>query len=374
MSTSGSKRKIRYAVVGLGHIAQVAVLPAFKHAQETSELTALVSDDEEKLKELSKHYGIKNVYTYKEYDKCLRSGNIDAVYIALPNNLHADYTIRAAEAGIHVLCEKPMAMSVEESKRMIDAAESNNVKLMIAYRLHFEQANMTVATLVQSGAIGNPRLFNSTFTLQVKEDNIRTRFETGGGPLMDIGIYCINAARYIFGAEPIEVQAMMAQGSDERFKEIEEAIGVIMKFPDERMATFLSSFGAHAVSRYRVLGTEGDIAVEPAFEYVEELTYTVTKKGGQPERHTIPKSDQFAPELNHFSECIVKNEEPRPNGYEGLADMRVIEALVVSAETGYAVRVEQTPEPTSEPDCGLIERKPPVDKPKTVKVESGSKK
>lgn len=365
--------KIRYAVVGLGHIAQVAVLPAFKHATETSELTAFVSDDKEKLAELSKQYGVNGLYSYDDYDKLLRSGDIDAVYIALPNNMHKDFTVRAAEQGIHILCEKPMATTIEDCQAMIRASEENDVRLMIAYRLHFERTNMTVAQLVNDGEIGDPRLFNSTFTLQVKEGNIRTKFEMGGGPLFDIGIYCINAARYIFKSEPIEVQALMTQGDDPRFQEIEEAVGAVMRFPNERLATFTASFGTQAVGRYHVLGTKGDIAVDPAYEYVDELKYVLTKDGKKEEFKT-PKSDQFAPELNHFSECIIESKEPRPSGYEGLADLKVIEALNMSAETGYCISVEKKEGKTSKPDASLIERKPAVAKPKTVNVESGSKK
>ncbi|MDZ4835715.1 MAG: Gfo/Idh/MocA family oxidoreductase [Candidatus Melainabacteria bacterium] len=365
--------KIRYAVVGLGHIAQIAVLPAFEHAKETSELTALVSDDKEKLAKMSKQYGVKNLCSYDDYDELLKSGDIDAVYIALPNDMHKDFTVRAAKQGIHILCEKPMATTVEDCKAMIAAAEENDVRLMIAYRLHFEKTNMTVAQLVQDGAIGDPRLFNSSFTLQVRDGNIRTKAERGGGPLFDIGIYCINAARYIFKDEPTEVQAFMTQSDDPRFNEIEEAAGVMMRFPGHRLASFVCSFGAEAVGNYQVVGTEGDIKVDPAYEYVDELKYTLTKKGKKSEEVKTPKSDQFAPELNHFSECIAEGKEPRPSGYEGLADLKIIEALNVSAETGYCVALEKKEGETSKPDASLIERKPAVDKPKLVNVKSGSR-
>lgn len=377
MATNGKnggeeKRKIRYAVVGLGHIAQVAVLPAFEHAKETSELTAFVSDDAKKLIDLGKKYEVEHLYSYEEYDQCLRDGFIDAVYIALPNDMHKEYAIRAAKAGIHILCEKPLAVTVKEGEEMVAAAETHGVKLMTAYRLHFENTNMTVAGLVHKGAIGEPKLFNSTFTMQVREGNIRTKADKGGGPLYDIGIYCINAARYIFGEEPIDVHATMTQGPDPRFSEIEETIGCVLTFPKQRIATFVCSFGAYAVSTYRVVGTAGDILVEPAYEYVDELKYTINRKGQKPEEKTTPKSDQFAPELNHFSECILNDTEPRPNGHEGLADLRVIEALIESAETGKSVSVEKTPGPVSRPDEQLIERQPAVAKPELVHVESGS--
>ena len=197
--------RVRYAVVGLGHIAQVAVLPAFEHATENSELTALISSDPEKLHELSERYGVKNCFSYEEYETALRSNTFDAVYIALPNDMHKKYAIAAANAGIHVLCEKPMATLKDDCKQMIAAAKSNNVKLMVAYRLHFERTNMKTVEALELGKIGIPKLFNSSFTLQVREENIRTQREHGGGPLYDIGIYCINAARYVFQEEPIEI-------------------------------------------------------------------------------------------------------------------------------------------------------------------------
>src|SRR4051794_37847345 len=152
-------KTIRYAVVGLGHIAQVAVLPAFKHAERSS-LTALVSGDATKRKKIGRKYKVPHVYSYEEYGECLANEEVDAVYIALPNDMHCEYTVRAAEAGKHVLCEKPMAVTEDECRRMIAAAEANRVKLMIAYRLHFEEANLKVLEMIRQGEIGEPRFFS----------------------------------------------------------------------------------------------------------------------------------------------------------------------------------------------------------------------
>ncbi|MBY0358247.1 MAG: Gfo/Idh/MocA family oxidoreductase [Candidatus Obscuribacterales bacterium] len=364
-------KKVRYAVAGLGHIAQAAVLPAFKHAGENSELTTLLSDDPVKLQEVSKRYDVKNTYSYDQYDQALSSGNFDAIYIALPNDLHKDFTVKAANKGIHVLCEKPMGISVEECLEMIDAAKNNDIRLMIAYRLHFERANMEVVKLIQSGRIGNPRIFNSSFTMQVRENNIRTQREHGGGPLYDIGIYCINAARYVFKEEPLEVTALFAQGKDPRFSEVEEAVGAVLKFPNEKIASFVCSFGSFDVSRYEVIGTEGRVAVEPAYEYVGDLQYQLTTNGHE-EKRKVPKHDQFAPELLYFSDCVLKVVEPRPSGYEGLADLRVIEAIQKSAQTHMTVEVEQTPDLTSKPDESMVIEKPAVAKPPIVHAKSGS--
>jgi predicted dehydrogenase len=197
---------IRYAVVGLGHIAQVAVLPAFAHAKRNSRLTALVSDDPRKRQVVGAKYRVENTYSYDEYEACLDT--VDAVYIALPNSMHAEYTIRAARAGVHVLCEKPMAVTADECQAMIAACRQHRVKLMIAYRLHFEEINLAVIDLVRKGRIGVAKFFNSSFALTVRDGNIRTDKTLGGGTLYDIGVYCINAARHVFRSEPKEVMAI----------------------------------------------------------------------------------------------------------------------------------------------------------------------
>ncbi|MGH9962808.1 MAG: Gfo/Idh/MocA family protein, partial [Pyrinomonadaceae bacterium] len=188
--------KVRYAVVGLGYISQVAVLPAFANASKNSELGALISDDSVKLKKLAKRYEVAQTYSYDQYEECLNSGEIDAVYIALPNNMHCDYTVRAANAGVHVLCEKPMAVTEQECNRMLTASRERSVKLMVAYRLHFEEANLRALQLAHSRKLGELRIFNSLFTMQVREGNIRLQKNLGGGTLFDIGIYCINAVRH----------------------------------------------------------------------------------------------------------------------------------------------------------------------------------
>jgi predicted dehydrogenase len=182
------RKQIRYAVIGLGHIAQVAVLPAFGNARRNSRLVGLVSGDPVKRAELARTYGVERTWSYEEYDDCLQSGAIDAVYIALPNTQHQDFALRAARAGVHVLCEKPMAMTEEECVQMASAASAARVRLMVAYRLHFERANLEAIEVLRSGRLGEPRLFNSTFCTPVEPGNVRVRRETGGGVLYDIGI------------------------------------------------------------------------------------------------------------------------------------------------------------------------------------------
>lgn len=192
-------KKIRYAVVGQGYISQIAVLPAFAHAKKNFEFVALVSGDPKKLKALGRKYGVKRLVGYEGYDALLASGEIDAVFIALPNDQHRDFTERAARAGIQVLCEKPMAVSAEDCEAMVASARENAVKLMIAYRLHFDEAKLKAIELIKQGKIGAPRLFSSIFTIPVKDRSIRVSPRSkGGGPTYDIGAYHINAARYLF--------------------------------------------------------------------------------------------------------------------------------------------------------------------------------
>src|SRR5712672_4746071 len=291
------KDKVRYAVVGLGYIAQIAVLPAFAHATENSEITALVSSDPKKLKELSRKYGVEHTYSYEQYADCLKSGEIDAVYIALPNNMHRAYTEGAAEAGVHILCEKPMAMTEQECESMIAAASRNDVKLMIAYRLHFEMGNLSAIRSVRDGQIGEPRIFRSAFCQQVTRGNSRLQSALGGGPLYDIGVYCINAARYIFQAEPQEVFAYEAsRRNDSRFSEVQEMSAAVMRFPGDRLASFTCSFGAADRSSYEVIGTKGVLRMDPAYEMVGDLKCELTI-AGRMHKSTYKKRDQFAPEL-----------------------------------------------------------------------------
>jgi len=362
-------RKIRYAVIGLGHIAQVAVLPAFRHAARNSELAALVSDDPKKLKQLGKQYRVDRLLGYDELDELYRSGEIDAVYIALPNHLHAQYTIQAARAGMHVMCEKPMAVTSEECERMMGACRSARVKLMIAYRLHFERANLEAAEMAKSGKLGELRYFDSIFSYQVQEDSIRTNPEDeGGGPLYDIGVYCINTARYLMGAEPTSVLATsIPRPDDGRFQEAPETVSAILQFPDRRVGTFTCSFGSADTGSYDVIGTKGHLRMDPAYEYSEDLAYEV-KIGERTRKKQLGKSDQFAPELLYFSDCVRQNREPEPSGQEGLADVRIIEAIRRASRSGKreAVQVEQR---SKRPTLRQEIRKPGVDKPKTVNVQ-----
>lgn len=361
---------IRYAVVGLGHITQVAVLPAFEHA-DNAELVALVSGDPDKQEALSQHYGVEHAVDYDGYDELMESGNVDAVYLAVPNHLHCDYAVRAAERGIHVLCEKPMAVTDDECARMIRVCDENDVRLMIAYRLHFDEANMHAVAEAQKGKLGEPRLFTSTFSQDVKPKNIRLLpVEKGGGPLYDMGVYCINAARYLFRAEPFEVSGFGASRAEQRFDEPGEMVSVVMRFPNERLATFTCSFGAASVSSYRLVGTRGELSLDPAYGYSTELTYQL-RVGEEEWTHTFPVRDQFAPELIHFSRCVLEGTRPEPDGVEGREDVRIIEAIYESMRSQRPVTLEPLV-PHARPDERLVMRRPSVEPPRPLHAAAPS--
>jgi glucose-fructose oxidoreductase len=362
--------RVRYAVAGLGNIAQKAVLPAFAHAGKNSELVALISGSPEKLKVLGKTYKVENLYDYAQYEECLRSGFIDAVYIALPNDLHKDYAIRAARAGIHVLCEKPLAITAKDCQAMIKAADGNGVKLMTAYRLHFEETNLRATGLIHSGKIGEPRYFNSIFGFEITDqDNIRLKTIRGGGTLYDLGVYCINAARYFFRAEPEEVIAFSSsRKGDKRFKQVDEMTGALMRFPGDRLASFTTSFGSAARAMCEVVGTKGSIRLEPSFEYEGELGYELTIND-KCSRKDFSARDQFAPELIYFSDCILNGNDPEPSGEEGLRDALIVEALYKSAKTGRAVKIPPFKD-KARPELKMNIKRPPVKNPKMVKVDS----
>jgi glucose-fructose oxidoreductase len=366
-----SGRKIRYAVVGLGYISQAALQPAFAHAGENSELAALVSGDPRKLTALGKKYDVPQTYSYEKFGDCLLHGEVDAVYIGLPNHMHRAYTEAAARAGVHVLCEKPMALHPEDCEAMIKAARETNVKLMIAYRLHLERGNLSAIAAIRNGEIGEPRIFRSAFTQQVPAGNIRLNAEDGGGPLYDLGVYCINAARYLFRAEPDEVFCYNAAGKDRRFDDVAEMSSAVMRFPNDRQAVFTCSFGAADRDTYEVIGTKGVLKMDPAYAMSGSIKCEITI-AGKTRKTTYRKRDQFAAELVYFSDCILNDEQPEPGGAEGLADVRIIAALRQSAADAkpVAVPAEQIPKRPS-----LVQeiQKPATEEPELVRAAAPSR-
>ena len=354
-------RKARYAVVGAGWIAQEDFMPGVAKTGN-SVMTALVTGDARKGRELSEKYEIEHVCGYDGFDALLKSGKIDAIYLATPNTMHRDFTIRALAAGIHVLCEKPMAPTIADCRAMIEAGQKSGAKLMIAYRLHFEEATLEAIETVRSGKLGQPRIFSSIFTQQVEPSNHRTEGDKWAGPLPDMGPYPINGVRNLFGAEPIEAFGRTASAKDDgRFSEIPEMVSVWLRFPDERIAQFTISYGSEAVSEYRVSGTEGDLMMTPGFSWEKGQTLAVTVKGKKDEK-AFDKVDHFAGETKYFSDCVLDNQKPEPDGKEGLCDVCVIKAIKKSIASGKVEPVEQVvraKRPTREQVQKLPASKPP---------------
>lgn len=323
---------VRYAVVGLGHISQTAVLPGFANA-ENSQLVALISGDAEKRELLSAAYGV-SAYDYCDLEVCIARERVDAVYIGTPDHQHREFAVRSARARAHVLCEKPLASSYAEGEKIVSACDQAGVLLMVAYRLHFNTAHLELVRLVWDGAIGRVRSVHCLNLQTVEEGNSRLRTRYSNGPLYDVGIYCVNAARYLLRREPVEAYCMDVQPAiDPRFREVPEQVAGILFFAPDLVATFTCAFGSASLSEVRVVGSEGWLRLSPAFPYDLSSTLEVVR-GEQRTVDTFPMTDQFGAQLAYFSSCILSNEQPEPDGTEGLADLAVLEALQASAKTG----------------------------------------
>lgn len=364
-----SERKIRYAVVGAGWFGQAAVLPAFKNA-ENSELAAIVSGDVEKRAILSQQYDVP-AHPYEDLEDLMRAKAIDAVYLVTPNSEHRAHTLLAAKYGIHVLCEKPLADTVHAAREMKSACEDAGVHLMTAYRLHFEAMHLKAIELTNDGTIGEPRLFSSINAQNVDEGNTRLDGSLGGHPLLDLGIYCVNAARYLFRDEPEEVCAYAATGADPKYKGVPEMVSAVLRFPGERLAMISCGFGEAKASTAQVIGTKGDIRMDPAFSFAadREMTVTVGKNAGT---ETFKHQDQIAPEIVYFSECILKNRPPEPDADEAIADLLVIEAMMHSIQRGVAVPLQPSAAAKERPSKRQLITRPAVKEPELVNAAAPS--
>ncbi|SNB67246.1 Predicted dehydrogenase [Arboricoccus pini] len=329
-------RKVRYGVVGGGWISQQAFMPGVGQT-DNSEMTALITGDPEKADRLAKRYGLKS-FSYDQFAECLASDAVDALYVATPNFRHTEFVVPALEAGVHVLLEKPMATSEADCRLMIEAAERSGARLMIAYRLHFEPATVEAFTRIRSGEFGAPRIFSSTFGQYIKASNHRASSGYWAGPVADLGPYPINAARHFFGKEPIEVRAIGARTRDLGFDDI---VQVALKFGPGEIAQFTLDYSGPAYNDYRLIGTKGDIHMQPgyAFGAASGLGYTATL-GGDIRRHNHPITDQFGGETAYFSSCIIEGRDPEPDGEDGMLDVRVIAAIERALSTGETQSLE----------------------------------
>lgn len=337
-----ASKRVGFAVVGLGRIAQSAILPAFQHSQK-AKLVAVVSSDEKKAQRLAKQFGASDYYTYADYALCLSHPQLDAVFIATANGTHADYSVRAATAGKHVLCEKPMATTVEECQRMIEACRSNRVRLMIAYRKYFDPASLALKKIIWSGKLGRLKVIHSAFTIfhapgkKIPAWKLDRKL-AGGGSLPDLGVYCLNTVRWLTGKDAVEAMAFSWTTDPGRFGEVEENMAFRLTFPEGLVLQATSSYGAAQASFLHVHGEKGWAALDPAFAYDEERRL-FGKIGGRWFEQKFKVIDEFALELDAFADCIHRRRDPGPDGNAGLRDVVVMQAIYRSARENRPVPV-----------------------------------
>ena len=349
-------QRVGYAIVGLGRLAVNQILPAMG-GSKYSKPVALVSGDRSKALKLAAQYGIaeKSVYSYADYERLAQNPEVQAIYIVLPNSMHAEYVVRGAKAGKHILCEKPMATSVADCERMIAACDKAGVKLMIAYRSQYEPYDRLLVKMVREGKLGKLKQYLATNS-QDQGDPSQWRLKkalAGGGCMPDVGVYCLNAARFLSNEEPYEVLASVLQPKDDpRFTEVEASCQVIAKFPSGFSAVFNSAYNAHKSQFLRLEGEQCWAELSPAFAYhgikLRYARYEAPHELAiEPE---LEEKNQFAAEMDHFSLCVQQNLRPHTPGEEGLQDQRITDAIYESARTGRVVKIQPPSGPTRGPE------------------------
>lgn len=335
---------VGFAIVGLGGYALNQMLPRFAHA-ERAHVAALVSGNPEKLRRVGDAYGVPPDarYSYETFAKIASDDRIDAVYVVLPSGLHAEWTIRAFDAGKHVLCEKPMALSSAECARMIAAGRRAGRKLMIAYRSHFEPHNREAMALMARNAVGPLRLVRAEQSYRMgptrPSENWRvSRALAGGGPLEDYGIYGLQAALYLSGEMPESISATAFRPADDpRFAEIFAHVASQWRFPSGAVAQLVTSYDSAGSNLVHARGTDGALIMDPATGYAGQKM----RLEGRDARTVSPGDPdvQFARQLDHFADAIRDGATIRTPGEMGLRDLRLIEAIYASAASGRTVRI-----------------------------------
>jgi len=351
--------RVGVAIVGVGRISVNEMLPAFAQSKH-AKVVALVSGDRAKALKVAHQYDIPDsaVLDYKEYDRLAQMPEVQAVYIALPNSMHAEYTIRAAKAGKHVLCEKPMANSVAECQQMIEACRKAGKKLMIAYRSQYESNDRALVKMIRDKKLGTLKEFISVNSQNMGDpEHWRLKRKlAGGGALPDVGLYCINAARFLSGEEPVEVMGnTWSTPGDARFREVEESCQFVLRFPSGFIASCSTSYASHKSQMFRLNGSDAWAEMNPAYAYngIKLKVSRVVEGKEQTSELQSDGKDQFAAELDHFAQCIQQNKDVHTPGEEGLQDQRIMEAIYESARTRKPVKLTppgrtRGPEPQQE--------------------------
>jgi predicted dehydrogenase len=334
-SAQTKQRPIGWCVIALGRISMDHFMPGVKLSQK-GKIVALVSGHRDKAEKQAAIYGVSPnaIYSYENIDAIRDNKEIDAVYVALPNGMHAEYTIRSAKAGKHVLCEKPMASSVADAKAIIDACKAANKKLMIAYRCQFDPEHLKAIEMIRTGQLGQVQAIESAFGFNIQPGEWRLdRKLAGGGPLMDVGIYCLNASRYLTGEEPQEIKAYSSViDHDGRFSTVEENVAWTVKFPSGIVAACNTTYGASMNGYFRVHGAKGVIDMQNAFNYDGmHLTAQVGRDQKIDEVSPIREPMEFTRQADHFADCIWNDKTPKTPGEEGLRDMELMSQIYQAA-------------------------------------------
>ena len=338
-------RKLGVAVVGLGHLALDQILPGTLTSKHVR-VTALVSGDRAKARVVAGQYGLPeaNLYDYASFDRLRDNPAVDFIYIVLPNNMHAEYVVRAAQAGKHVLCEKPMATTVADAERMVQACKEAGRLLMIAYRLQYDPYHRAMIGMVRNQEWGPLRSINAVNGQNDVGDGQWRQVlkQAGGGSLPDVGLYCLNATRYLTGEEPIEITAQLNQPKDDpRFREVEDVVAFTLRYPSGVLATCMSGYSLHESRQLRMNAADAYVDLDPAFGY-EGLTMRIGRKAGEAnavEMLRFSEKNQFTREMDHFAECIRANRTPHTPGEEGLQDQRLMAAIYEAARGGSVVKL-----------------------------------
>jgi predicted dehydrogenase len=334
------QRKIGYAPVGLGQISSIFMRAVANSS--TTKITGLVSGHPEKAARFADMYGVprSSIYNYENFDRIRENKEIDATYIGLPNSMHKEFTMRSAQAGKHVLCEKPMAISSAECRDMIAACRKAGVKLMIGYRIHYDPTHLKAIDLIKQGRIGEIQFCEGNFGSYFQANQWRlTRAMGGGGPLMDMGIYPLNTIRFYTGVEPVRFAALTSTTDRQsgRFQDIEESLSWTMEMSSGVLANCATSYTTRLPGYIKVIGSRGNVQVTTAYSYDglhldAHLDDPDGKSGTDIHEDSTGKMPfQFQLEAEHFAECVLENKEPRTPGEEGLKDMEAIEKIYAAA-------------------------------------------
>jgi predicted dehydrogenase len=335
-------KKVGFAVVGLGKIAQGSVLPAFANSK-SAKLVALVGRDQQKTAQLARKFHAGVSYHGDEYAECLVNPNVSAVYIATSPGEHAHLTVQAAQARKHVLCEKPLAATVEQAATMVEACRENGVLLMTAYRKYYEPSTLHLKELIQSGKLGRidaiHTAFSELYVPGVSQSWLLDKKLAGGGPLMDLGVYCVNTARWLVDENPTEATAQSWTNDTETFREVEEGISFRLKFPTELVVHGSSSYGATLSSFIFVQGTKGWASLAPAFPF-DEVRQLIGKIGKRSFARKFKLIDEFTLEIDAFASAIQNKHAVEADGVEGHRDMIITDAIYESARTKQPVIIK----------------------------------